>query len=106
MLSQILMLSGIGPKAHLQDVGITPVLDLPGVGQRLHDHMFASGQVTFRLSKTAKIGTVQHYVETVKQYVQKRAGPLSATSNPVRAMYTDERVATVIKILPSENFIA
>jgi choline dehydrogenase len=39
------MLSGIGPKDHLQSKGITkcksdvdlPVVDLPGVGQRLHD---------------------------------------------------------------------
>ena len=36
---QILMLSGIGPKAHLQAHGITPLHDLPGVGQNLHDHM-------------------------------------------------------------------
>jgi len=35
---QILMLSGIGPKAHLQENGIAAVHDLPGVGQNLHDH--------------------------------------------------------------------
>lgn len=34
----LLMLSGIGPAAHLADVGITPLLDLPGVGQNLQDH--------------------------------------------------------------------
>ena len=32
------MLSGIGPGAHLQQHGIATVLDLPGVGQHLHDH--------------------------------------------------------------------
>ncbi len=36
---QLLMLSGIGPAAHLQEHGITPVLDLPGVGANLHDHV-------------------------------------------------------------------
>jgi choline dehydrogenase len=35
---QLLMLSGIGPAAHLRDVGIDPVLDLPGVGENLQDH--------------------------------------------------------------------
>jgi choline dehydrogenase-like flavoprotein len=35
---QILMLSGIGPQAHLADKGITTLHDLPGVGQHLHDH--------------------------------------------------------------------
>jgi choline dehydrogenase-like flavoprotein len=35
---QLLMLSGIGPGAHLQQQGIEVVHDLPGVGQHLHDH--------------------------------------------------------------------
>ncbi|RGP37436.1 GMC family oxidoreductase [Pseudotabrizicola alkalilacus] len=35
---RILMLSGIGPAAHLDGFGIAPVVDLPGVGQNLHDH--------------------------------------------------------------------
>jgi len=35
---QLLMLSGIGPAAHLRDMGITLVKDLPGVGQNLNDH--------------------------------------------------------------------
>ena len=34
----ILMLSGIGPAAHLQDMGIDVLHDLPGVGQNLNDH--------------------------------------------------------------------
>jgi len=38
---KVLMLSGIGPKAHLDDVGIHPVVDLPGVGENLHDHLLA-----------------------------------------------------------------
>jgi choline dehydrogenase-like flavoprotein len=37
---QILMLSGIGPAAHLKEVGISPVLDLP-VGKNLQDHVAA-----------------------------------------------------------------
>ena len=36
---QILMLSGIGPAAHLKEKGITPVVDLPGVGENLQDHL-------------------------------------------------------------------
>jgi choline dehydrogenase len=39
--AQLLMLSGIGPQAHLRDVGVEVTLDLPGVGANLHDHMKA-----------------------------------------------------------------
>jgi choline dehydrogenase len=35
---QLLMLSGIGPKAELERLGITVRLDLPGVGKNLQDH--------------------------------------------------------------------
>ena len=33
------MLSGIGPADHLKEVGIEPIVDLPGVGQNLQDHL-------------------------------------------------------------------
>lgn len=36
---QLLMLSGIGPGAHLQRMGIEVERDLPGVGQNLQDHI-------------------------------------------------------------------
>jgi choline dehydrogenase-like flavoprotein len=36
---QLLMLSGIGPADHLKDVGIDPIINLPGVGQNLQDHL-------------------------------------------------------------------
>jgi len=35
---QLLMLSGIGPADHLRDLGITPIVDLPGVGGNMQDH--------------------------------------------------------------------
>ncbi|AKH41500.1 choline dehydrogenase [Altererythrobacter atlanticus] len=38
---QLLMLSGIGPAAHLGEMGVDPVIDLPGVGQNLQDHPIA-----------------------------------------------------------------
>jgi len=56
---QILMLSGIGPAAHLQALGIPVVMDIPGVGQNLQEHVrigvdFAVGQYTsFALSSNA-----------------------------------------------------
>ena len=40
----LLMLSGIGPADHLRAHGIDPVLDAPGVGANLADHVDVSIQ--------------------------------------------------------------
>lgn len=36
---KLLMLSGIGPADHLQENGVAPLIDRPGVGANLQDHM-------------------------------------------------------------------
>lgn len=36
---KLLMLSGIGPAAHLKEMGIPVIADRPGVGQNLQDHL-------------------------------------------------------------------
>src|SRR5512141_416210 len=36
---QLLQLSGVGDSAHLSSLGIRPVVDLPGVGANLQDHL-------------------------------------------------------------------
>ncbi|MDQ0351834.1 choline dehydrogenase [Alkalibacillus filiformis] len=38
---QLLQLSGIGDAKHLKSVGVEPVVDLPGVGENLQDHLEA-----------------------------------------------------------------
>ena len=40
---QLLLLSGLGPARHLQDIGIAVVRDMPGVGANLHDHFNTYG---------------------------------------------------------------
>lgn len=62
----LLMLSGIGPADHLKKHGIPPVLDLPGVGQNLLDHlMVISLHATNRpisLLNAGSIGNVLKYL--------------------------------------------
>jgi choline dehydrogenase len=38
---KLLLLSGVGPAAELQRLGIETLTDLPGVGENLHDHVLA-----------------------------------------------------------------
>ena len=40
---QLLMLSGIGPKRNLREVGIPVIYDSPGVGKNLQDHIAVGG---------------------------------------------------------------
>lgn len=47
---QLLMLSGIGPAAHLSEVGIDMANDLPGVGANLQDHASVIVQYKSRVS--------------------------------------------------------
>lgn len=46
---QLLMLSGLGPAAHLQSHGISVLHDMQGVGQNLVDHVAAN--IAFRLNQ-------------------------------------------------------
>ena len=43
---QLLMLSGIGPADHLREFGIDVVVDSPGVGKNLQDHLAVMGTAT------------------------------------------------------------
>jgi choline dehydrogenase len=38
---RLLLRSGVGPGKELEEAGIEPVLDLPGVGKNLHDHLLS-----------------------------------------------------------------
>ena len=57
--AQILMLSGVGPAAHLKELGIPVVADLP-VGKNLHDHLFVP--MTFLAPSAIHKGTPWHFL--------------------------------------------
>ena len=40
---RLLMLSGIGPPVELERLGIAAIVDLPGVGRNLQDHILVAG---------------------------------------------------------------
>jgi choline dehydrogenase len=56
---QLLMLSGVGPAAHLREHGIDVVADLP-VGDNLHDHMFVP--LTYVMKSARNRGTTPYFV--------------------------------------------
>jgi choline dehydrogenase len=65
---QILMLSGVGPREHLQHVGVPVVKDSNGVGNNLQDHIAVGGlaflidpPVSLVMSRTVNINSAMRY---------------------------------------------
>jgi choline dehydrogenase len=56
---QLLMLSGLGPAAHLRAHGLDVIADLP-VGDNLHDHMFVP--LTYVMKTARNRGTTPYFV--------------------------------------------
>ena len=50
---QLLMLSGVGPREHLEEMGIPVVNDLPGVGQSLFNHL--SVHINFKVKDGVEV---------------------------------------------------
>lgn len=55
---QLLMLSGVGPSAHLRAHGIGVAADLPGVGANLHDHPMSG--IVYGAAQPVPHGTNNH----------------------------------------------
>ena len=71
---QVLLLSGIGPAAHLQLHGIPVTLDLPGVGQNLQDHL-ATG-VIYACTQPVSLASAER-LSNLLSYLLFKRGPLT-----------------------------
>ena len=77
---QVLLLSGVGPGDELAPLGIDPIIDLPGVGRNLQDHL----NVPVRYECTDSSLTFDRYLRPDRaaglglRYALTRGGPASA----------------------------
>ncbi|MFZ3361525.1 MAG: GMC family oxidoreductase N-terminal domain-containing protein [Xanthobacteraceae bacterium] len=77
--TQILLLSGIGPAAHLRERGIDVVLDRPGVGANLQDHLQL--RLIFKVDGIKTLNERYHsrlgFAGMLAEYALLRRGPLT-----------------------------
>jgi choline dehydrogenase-like flavoprotein len=75
----LLLLSGVGPAGHLQEHGIPVVIDRPGVGKNLQDHLQL--RAIFKVSGVKTLNTSYHSllgrIGMGLEYVLLRRGPLT-----------------------------
>jgi choline dehydrogenase len=76
---QLLLLSGIGPAAHLMEHGIAVQHDLPGVGQSMQDHYQA--RIVLECTQKITVNDIMmsktRMVKAGLQYLLSRKGPLT-----------------------------
>ncbi|MSO68424.1 MAG: choline dehydrogenase [Pseudolabrys sp.] len=90
---QILMLSGVGPAAHLSQFGIPLILDKPGVGANLHDHLQlrmifkVSGVKTLNVMNASAISKLGMGLD----YMFRRRGPMTMAPSQLGAFTRSDR---------------
>ncbi|XP_053989707.1 glucose dehydrogenase [FAD, quinone]-like [Hylaeus volcanicus] len=86
---QLLMLSGIGPRDHLEEMGVPLVLDSPGVGQNLMDHI-SMGGLTYLVDPPQEYTSSRPFTfvlprtvtpETTLEFAMNHTGPLYSAAS-------------------------
>ncbi|MEN9712875.1 MAG: putative choline dehydrogenase, partial [Pseudomonadota bacterium] len=84
---QILQLSGVGPSELLKQHGIDPVIDLPGVGANLQDHLQIRS--VFKVQGVETLNTLANSwwgkAKIGLEYAFKRSGPMSMAPSQLGA---------------------
>ena len=87
----LLMLSGVGPREHLSDLGIRVARNLPGVGQNLRDH--PQPEVRLLMKEGFTLGSDAPKIQTVLRYTASG----SSAPNDVQIL------PTTFSIPPGQN---
>ncbi len=84
---QLLQLSGIGPADLLSQQGITPQVDLPGVGENLQDHL--QMRMVFKVQNAKTLNTLASTwhgkLRIGLEYALNRSGPMSMAPSQLGA---------------------
>ncbi|KYN43081.1 Glucose dehydrogenase [acceptor] [Trachymyrmex septentrionalis] len=103
---QILMLSGIGPTKHLNELGIDVVRDLP-VGENLMDHV-AFGGLTWTVDDPVSIRIADIINPTypyMKDFLMTKSGPITVPGACEALAFIDTKHSTKLDGLPDMELL-
>ncbi|KAK6636429.1 hypothetical protein RUM43_010090 [Polyplax serrata] len=103
---QLLMLSGIGPKQHLDKLHIPIIQDLPGVGQNLQEHVCYSG-LTFLVNETNVGVTTDQLLNfnNILHFFEKGKGVMTLLGAVEGLAYLNTKYNDDVKGRPDIEFI-
>lgn len=74
---QILQVSGVGPSDLLSELDIPVVVDLPGVGQGMNDHIFFGVQYRVNVQTASALSYGSGFEDAVQEFNEQQSGILS-----------------------------
>ncbi|GME32268.1 GMC oxidoreductase [Neofusicoccum parvum] len=74
---QLLMVSGVGPKATLDQFGIPVVADLAGVGQNMWDHVLMGPSYRVNVVTSSALGDAAVLAQAQQDYLERQEGILT-----------------------------
>lgn len=102
---QLLLLSGVGPAAHLQEVGIDVIHDSPGVGKNLQDHI-AVGGITFRIDHPVSLVMNRLVnINSALRYAITGDGPLTSSIGLEVVAFINTKYANATDDWPDIEFM-
>ncbi|KAJ8964198.1 hypothetical protein NQ314_005067, partial [Rhamnusium bicolor] len=99
---QLLMLSGIGPREHLEELGIPLLQDSP-VGQNLHDHLTFPG-LSFLINQNINMEMISA-LATTGEFLKNGTGPMTSLGGVEGIGYIKTSVSRNVQDQPDIELI-
>ncbi|KAK0076520.1 hypothetical protein PV325_005251 [Microctonus aethiopoides] len=102
---QLLMLSGIGNETHLRENNIEPIVDLPGVGQNLQDHIAVGGLAFLIDYQISVIMNRLVNLNSALRYAISEDGPLTSSVGLETVAFINTKYANKSEDWPDIEFM-
>ena len=97
---QLLMVSGVGPSATLQENGIPVIADRPGVGQNMQDHVYFGPSYKVNAPTLSALNNAAFAAQAAQEFTQQAAG---LYTNPTTDVLAWEKVPEPLRSTMSNS---